>query len=628
MGDARIAIEEALRTPSDPSRGSSTAKLRPKWIAFLPWGFAAASLLALAWIGLSGSPTPPRPPVMRFTMSIAPDQLMVAAPMPVLAVSRDGRRVAYVGRSGDERLLFLRQIHQEEATPLKGTEDATVPFFSPDGEWIGFESNGKLKKISVLGGPPITLCDARRLRGATWGTDGTIVFAPNRSGGLVRVSEAGGEPEPLTRVESTGDSLNDPSDRWPQWLPGNRVVLFTSTEDNGQFSDARIEVLDLVEKTQKTLISGGTFARFVPPEFLIYARESTVFATRFDPETLTLTGPAVPVLEGVSAVNEYGTAHLAFSDTGTLLYLSGTGMAGQERLVWTDREGVETQASAHQRDFGWVSLSPDGTQLALEIIPNNSTGGDIWVLELARDTLTRLTVDDAWDIDPLWSPDGEWIAFTSTRQSNERNLFRKRADGTDDVERLTTSERRQSIQDWSPDGSVILFLEYTEENGPDILAYHAGADPETQAVVATRFAEWSAQLSPDGRWLAYASNKSGAPEIYVCASDGAGKHTKISTSSGVVVRWAPHRDELIYRDRDGKLMSALFTIDQTGFRPALPVELIDFPAPPHSFPFAVSLDGQRFLTYKDASPDAGERREPHVVINWAEELETRVPASR
>ena len=228
IGDARIAIEEAQRAPDEVER--PVTDRRPTVLTWISWAIAAAALVGLGWLWLTGGRATEPAPVMRFTMSIADDQMMLPTPLPALAISPDGTRVAYAGLEDNEPVIFLRYIHQREAVPLKGTEGAESPFFSPDGEWIGFMADGKLKKISILGGPPSTLCDAPRLRGASWGRDGTIVFAPNRSGGLMRVSEAGGEPQRLS-PEAAEDDLGAPSDRWPQMLPGQRTVIFTATDD-------------------------------------------------------------------------------------------------------------------------------------------------------------------------------------------------------------------------------------------------------------------------------------------------------------------------------------------------------------------------------------------------------------
>jgi serine/threonine-protein kinase len=627
IGDARIAIEEALAAPEQVDVAEPTASRRPTWLSILPWGVAAAALVTLGWTWwFSGKDRTPSP-VMRFTMVIAQDQPLDNTPIPALAISPDGTRIAYVGTRDGQDMLFLRHTHQQEAVPLNGTEDADNPFFSPDGEWIGFEAGGKLKKISVLGGPPTTLCDAERLRGASWGTDGTIVFTPNRSGGMMRVSEAGGDPEWLT-LPDVEDSLGSPSDRWPELLPGSHAVIFTSTENNSEYSNAEIAALSLTDKSRKTLVKGGTFGRFAPPGFLIYARENTLFASRFDPKRLEVTGPAVPVLEGVSGASNYGSKQMDFSDNGTLLYLLGSADYAMENLVWLDRDGTEEPAASHEHDYGRARVSPSGEHVALEIMSAGEDQADIWILELERDTMTRLTFHELWDVDPIWSPDGEWIVFGSARDGDAFNLYRKRANGTGEVERLTTSERRQVPTSWSADGRVLAFTETGGESGPDLMFYRPGADPEVEVFLATPFNEWNPQISPDGLWVAYGSDESGGPEIYVRPTSGDGGQVKVSTDGGPFAIWNPEGDGLVYRSTAGKLMNVSYTVQDGVFRPRPPRELFDYPAPPYSWQFDFSPDGQRILAYKDRAGTVSSRREPAVVINWFDELESKVPAPR
>ncbi len=624
IGDARIRIEEALNAPEEPQAASATAPSRSSWRSLLPWGIAATALVGLAWVGLTGGKDTAPSPVMNFTMTIAEDQPLANRNNPMLAISPDGTRIAYTGMSANDQVLFLRYVHQREAIMLKGTEGADNPFFSPDGEWIGFEAGGKLKKVSVLGGPPTTLCDAVRLRGASWGSDGTIVFTPDRRGGLMRVSEAGGEPEALT-LTGEDDSARSKTHRWPSRTTDSRIVIFTSSEAGTNFTNAEIVALNLEDNSLKTLIKGGTFGRFVPPGFLVYARENTLFAARFDPAALEVTLPAVPVLEGINGTPNFGSKHLAFSDNGTLLYLIGSGDSIGEKLVWIGRDGAEQPASAHQGDYGAAILSPDGKSIALEISTNGVS--DIWALELERDTLNRLTFEETDDVAPIWSPDGESLFFGSKRKEETGeafNLYRKRSDGTGEDERLAKSDRNQYPASWSPDGTVLSFSENGGETGWDAMLYRPGSDPQVEALAATSFGEWNPQISPDGRWVSYASNTSGRVEVYVRSIGGGGRVVKVSTDGGTFAKWVPDGKELLYRSLAGTLMAVSFSMEQGAFRPALPRALYEFSSPPYSFKFDVAPGG-RVLTHKDVGGENIGRREPAVVLNWIDELESIVP---
>ena len=625
IGDARIRIEEALNAPDEPRATQAVATPRGRWTTLLPWGLAAIAAIALAYVLLTEGERNDPGPVMRFTLALSEDQPIDTAPLPMLAISPDGTRIAYVGVHNNQDVIFLRYVHQSEATPLRGTEDADSPFFSPDGDWIGFLAQGKLKKISILGGPPTILCSAPNLRGASWGTDGTIVFAPDRSSGLMRVSEAGGDPEWVSESKALEDTIDTSSERWPQFLPGNQTIIFTSAENNSSYNDAEIVALTIKDKSRKTLVKGGTFARFVPPGFLVYARENTLFAARFDPKTLEIRGGAVPVLENVNGASLYGSKHLAFSRNGTLIFLGGTTNYGLESLVWLDPEGHETSASKHELNYSAAKVSPDGQFVALEIISPGEEISDIWILELERDILTRLTFEDTSDQDPIWSPDGQWITFASIREDHPvHNLYRMRADGTGEVERLLVSDRRQIATNWSPDSKVLAFMELGGPTSGDILLYRPDEDPKVEPFQATNFGEWDPKFSPNGRWISYASDASGQLELYVRSTSGEGRQVKISTTGASVSVWGIDGKELLYRSADGKLMAVSVTVNGDDFRPDLPRELTDFAAPPHSFLFDIAPDG-RILSYKDGSSGGAFRREPTVVVNWHRELEEKVP---
>ena len=626
IGDARITIEGVLEGREDLSAVGPAPTRRPRWTSTAPWIVAAAALAGLGWSWLTGDEPPAPSPALRFTMALAEDQPIEDSAGPLLAISPDGRRIVYVGEEDGRDVLFLRRTDQSETVPIPGTQGGDMPFFSPDGEWIGFSAHGKLKKVSVLGGPPTTLCDASAMRGGTWGTDGTIVFAPSRRGGLVRVSDAGGDPEQLWSPEGPSDGFTH---RWPDFLPGNHAVIFTSSTDSSSlssgFSESEVAVYSFDDDRVKTLVEDAMFGRFVPPEFLVYARESTLFAARFDPRRLEIVGPAVPVLEGVESSTGYLTSQMASSDDGILVYLRGG--RGQElrTLAWIDRNGREQPASAHERGFVRGDISPAGTHVAYAIADTSDGQEDIWILELERDTLTRLTFDEAKDTIPIWSPDGQWITFASERGGGPLNLYRKRADGTGDVERLTTSEDSQWPNSWSPDGTTLAFGQYNPENQGDLLLYRPGADPEISVFLAKPHWEWGMRFSPDGRFVAYSSSESGLAEVYVRSVDGSGGQVKVSTSKSREVEWAS-ADELIFRSGED-LMSVRLSEESGVLKPTLPQPVVDLPMPQWSRRFRVSSDGQRILASKSLD-GVSNRRDPAVVINWIDELEAKVPDAR
>jgi dipeptidyl aminopeptidase/acylaminoacyl peptidase len=337
-----------------------------------------------------------------------------------------------------------------------------------------------------------------------------------------------------------------------------------------------------------------------------------------------IVGPAVPVLEGVNGAVNWGSIQMASSENGTLVYLPGGSDMAKSTLTWIDREGNEQPASVHERSFARFDISPAGTHVAVGITHASSDQEDIWILELQRDTLTRLTFDEARDTNPVWSPDGEWVTFASDRNGT-MNLYRKRANGTGEVERLTTSEFTQWPNSWSPDGKTLAFGEFVAGEDGNLMFYRPEADPEVELFLGTPFWEWVPQFSPDGRFVAYSSTESGSSEVYVRSSDGRGAQVKISTTSARDAQWAGS-EELIYRSGD-EILSVSLSGDGDVVKPALPQLLFELPMPSWSLRFRVSPDGERILATRSLD-NTFARRDPVVVINWIDELESKVPAAK
>ena len=626
IGDARIVLDEALRSPI--SAGGATAEQAPATRrALLPWILAAVFFVALLVVLLSRPAERASNGVMRLKLPIPESVLSAGSPLPRLAISPDGNKVVFLGfdDAKDNSQLYLRAIDQTEVIAIHGTEGAHSPTFSPDGQWIAFGQDGMLKKVRATGGPSMTLCEAPLLRGLSWADDGTIVFAPRRASGLMRVLDAGGTPEPLTTLDFDPSSTILPSHRWPEVLPGSRAVLFTATENDSDYSEARIVAVTLDGGQVKTIVERGSFPRYVPAGFLVFVRGATLFAGRFDPQALELLSPAVPVLEGIANQPLYGNTQLAFSDDGVLIYLDDSASGVERLLSWIDREGNETPASATRARFRDLSLSPDGKRVAISIFETN--GIDVWILELERDILSRLTLDSALDQNPVWSPDGQWIAFDSLRETASRNIYRVRSNGTGEVERLTTSARHNFPQSWSPDGKTIAFVETETETGSDVMLLRLGDPPEVEAFLQTPFNQTWPTFSPDGRWLAYVSDESGQDAVYVVPVGRPGARTKISTQDGFAPRWTPDGKELLYVTREEKLMSVAIPVVDGELRPELPSEVIAFPRAWGGF-YSVSLDGKRVLINRNAVDEGASLQEPTVVVGWFDELEARVPKGR
>jgi hypothetical protein len=577
----------------------------------------------------------PQAPVLpsRFAIVPPPAQSLAISPFDRdLALSPNGRHLVYrTGGTNNGGPLMVRAIDALDAQPLAGITTARQPFFSPDSRWIGFFDLSELKKVSVTGGSAVTVCPLTGPgpRGASWGDDNTIVFATNDlNTGLLRVSADGGEPTVLTRPDAAqheGDHL------FPSALPGGRGVLFTIAA--GQVENAQVAVLDLKTGRRKTLLRGGSAAEYVETGHLVYAAAGTLRAVRFDLARLEVVGDPVPVVEYVM-VGSTGAANYAVSRSGSLVY-APSGARGRS-LVWVDRHGHETTIKAPPRAYAMPRISPDGTRVALDIRDQEN---DIWIWDLARETLTRLTSDPGLDEEPVWTSDGTRLLFASTR-TGASNVYWQAADGTGTVARLTTtSANGQGPTSITPDGTLVVGWENAPKTQWDVVLLHlpspvsrsgpgpsSGAGPSrVEPLILTPFTERNAEISPDGRFLAYESNESGRAEIYVRPFPEVERgRWQVSTGGGTQAAWARNGRELFYLDGSNTLTAVPVQTTGATFSAGNPARVFDraYATPVGFRTYDVSPDGQRFLIIKEdqnATP-AG----MVVVLNWFEELKARM----
>ena len=551
-----------------------------------------------------------------------------------VAISPLGTHIAY---SANGR-LNLRALDQIDPSPVRGTEGDVAaatsgrsPFFSPDGQWLGFWHDGQLKKVSVTGGAPVALCAVDIPWGASWGADDTILFGQGPKG-IMRVSAAGGTPEVLITVDA-GQSAHG-----PQMLPGGRAVLLTLRPQGAQaWDDSQIVVQSLDTNERKVLINGGTDARYVPTGHLVYALQGTLLAVPFDLEALEVTGGPVPLVEevGRTSAEQTGAAHFSTSRDGTLVYISDTSgaiIALRRSLVWVDRQGREEPLKAPVRSYRYPRLSPDGQRVALDIADEQR---DIWIWHLAGETLTRLTLDPAQEQYGVWTPDSRRIVFSSSRVVGIPNLFWQAADGTGAVERLTESQNPQFPMTVSPDGMSLVVREDRQGQFSDLMLLPLQGERRLAPLVQTPFRELNAEISPDGRWIAYQSAESGRDEIYVRPFPDVNEgRWQVSTGGGTRPLWARSGQELFYITAlDDTLMSTAISGTPV-FKSSNPTKVFDMPA--YSVggntanigrTYDVSPDGRRFLMIKQAAGEQTAARPQILVVqNWFEELKRRVPS--
>ena len=623
IGEARIAIEETLTGSPDVGAVREPPQ-QPVWSRALPWGIGVALALALVgtllWVALRPPPRPPTRPIARVVVTLPPADRLALGQTPVVSLSPDGSRLAYVANHGGSTQLYLRAIDRFEARLIPGTEGAESLFFSPDGQSLGFFSEGKLKRVSVSGGAPLTLCSAPLNRGASWAPDDTIIFAPSMTSGLFRVSAAGGMPKPLTVPDR---KMGEFSHRWPEILPGGKAVLFTIwTGAGGSFDSARVDVLSLQTGERRVLVQGGAYGRYESSGHLVYARADGLLMVPFDLKRLEVTGPPVSIPEGVNMSPSSGVAEFSLSGDGSLAYLPGGTRVGERTLVWVDRKGAVRPLAAPPRPYLGPRLSPDGRGLAVAI---QVTNPGLWVYDLARGTLTRLTGSDVGPL-PIWTPDGKHVTFLSA-PSGAMNLYWMAADGSGAAEPLTASDKYRVPGSWSPDGRTLAFTEVDPATGFHIWVLNLEGDRRTRPFLQTASSEGGPAFSPDGRWLAYQSDESGRWEIYVRPFPGPGGKSQISTEGGTEPVWARNGRELFYRNGDKMMATAIET--KPVFAAAKPELLFEghYASPTSLANYDVSPDGQRFLMIK-ASEQESAPTQLNVVLNWSDELRRLAPAGK
>ncbi len=593
IGEARIMLDE-------PNLMPAAAPVRR---SVVPWVVSAAAMTVLVVAVLLLRRPPNELPTLRLSVLPPPSTSFWEVSLPALSPNGD-RLVFAAGTRGNPR-LWIRDLRTMTARPLPGTEGAYDPFWSPDGRFVGFFVPGKLKKVDVAGGPPLSICDAADGRGGTWNQDDVIVFTPSYGAALFRVAASGGTPTAVTNLD---ESAGETSHRFPSFLPDGRHFLFTARSEKPD--KTAIYAGDLNSRDRRLLLATSSNAVYSPPGLLLFMREKTVMAQTFDAGRLRTTGDPFPVAEQVDYIPGTNQGEFAVSKTGVLAYYSGGGSLNSQ-LTWVDRDGKTLGTVGPPGVMQGPSISPDGATIAVDRLDGRLGTYDIWLYDVSGGTESRFTFDPSNDMFPVWSPDGASILFSSTR-SGKYGLYQKAAAGTGKEELLYETAGVTLPTDWAR-GPFILFFNTDPKALDDLWVLPLSGDRKPFPFLRTEFSESHGRLSPDGRWLAYQSNESGSHRIYVQTFPGREGKWQVSAESGTRPVWRRDGKELFYIAGDGKTM-AVDVRSGDKFEHGVPKALFEARIPPTGL-FDVTSDGKRFLMLNGTDQE-GSAPVAVVVVNW------------
>jgi Tol biopolymer transport system component len=534
-----------------------------------------------------------------------------------VAISPDGTTLVYVSRKDDKTVLSQRPIGEIEAQQITGTEGAESPFFSPDSKWVAFFADGNLKKISLLGGAPQTICEAKTGSEGCWGKNNTIIYADFYKGSLMQVMTSGGTPIQLTTGLKLAVGEGEHSHVWPQILPGDKIILFTIWHNS---EDMRIVAYSLETGERRTLIDPGSHAYYIKTGHIVYAWKGDLLAVPFNPEKIEVTGQQEVILKGVS-MNNLGLAHFSISDNGSLIYVPGNFVDQKYILTLVDHKGNSKSLNIEGKQSPRFSF--DGKKILNTRLTQGLT--QLWIYDMERDIPRRFTEKEFETWWAIWTPDDRNIIFNSNMQGSAVTMYQQMADGTGPVEKIISGKYHQQPKCWANDGTTLIYTEgMNPETGMDIYSIQPGIDTIPKPLLNSRFNEVHPSLSPDGHWLAYVSDEFDREEVFVCSYPDLSNRIQISPDGGVEPLWSPDGKELYYRDITGaKLMSVKITYTN-GLKPGIP-ELL-FKGKYYGSSglwgrnYDISPDGKMFLMLEEEETTSKTSNQINVILNWSETL--------
>jgi Tol biopolymer transport system component/predicted Ser/Thr protein kinase len=633
------ALDRVVRTclskdPDDRFQTAHDAKLQLQWIAEggsqaglpapvvarrknrekLAWAIAAAAILAA---GLAAFGYLRRAPAEAFRMRsflLPPEKSdfeLGGVNGGSLTISPDGRQTTFAAKGPDGKVvLWLRSLGDLTAKPIAGTEGATFPFWSPDGRFLAFFADGKLKKVDISGSPPLDLCDAPNGRSGGWSRDGVILFSPDTTTALSQVPAAGGAPAPATKLDT---ARGETTHRWATFLPdGKHFLYMAGSHGQGTKSESNAIYVGTLGSKEKTLLLQARSNVVYASGYLLYVRERVLLAQRFDAGSRRFTGDPIQLAKGVSYDTGFFRGVFSVSENGLLVHGAGAGDT-KSRLRWFDRAGKPIgEPIGEAADYQSLEIAPDGSRIAASINDPGTGTPDIWVFD-SRGVRTRLTFGSlsTW---PVWSPDGARIAYSRLEKQIELGIYVKSASGAGQEEALYRLDGLANPSDWSRDGRFLALniLPASGKTKIDIWILPLSGDRKPHPFVATEFEEYGALFSPDGRWVSYKSSESGKPELYVVPFPGLGGKWQISTG-GVLggAWWVKGGREIIYVSSDSNFVSVEVMVGASGLEIGPPRVLFNSPG------WAIGdvwADGNRFLGA--VFPEGGEKPKIALVANW------------
>jgi Tol biopolymer transport system component len=613
VADARIELDEPTTEPMAFRGHPVIATTRRRLTLALAVAIAVATL-AIEYFRFSNSNASLRSTgVVRFTL---PPPAGVAfdedAGAPVATISPDGTRLALVYNEGVTPELFTRRLADEETKRVPGVRPGgSALFFSPDGQWIGFEEDGTLKKLAVDAGTKASILDVGTFfAGAAWGQDDTIVYTPSYNGGMWSVPAAGGSPRQLTTPDAKNGEL---AHHWPQVLPGGKTILFTTYRSPADRS--RVELYSVSKRARSVLVDGGFNGRYVSSGHVLFSRGTTVFALPFDLDSLKAVGQPVPVLSGIAVKLQDGNSQFSVSDSGTLAYISHAALKQVRQLAWVDRTGHVSSLTALRRRFDQLRLSPNGRQIAVTIRDEQTADADVWVYDLRRDTFSRITTSPTTQSSSVWSADGQRLFFLS--EDPIFHVYNRASDGTGEPTQVIGGPFDVFPETVSPDGRFLVYSGGDTKTRGGIRVRPLLAAEESRVFVDTAAQETEARFSPDGRWISFTSDETGRNEIYIRGFPEGAVRVQVSSNGGDKARWSRQGGELFFREGD-HMMVAPVRNGEVGRASMLFTNraLVSYD---------VAADGRFVAVLRDESlPPAP----VNIVLNWFDELQRLAPRDK